>query len=240
VSFLEKRTSPIALLLNPNLIKTNPLASKYNCVVDGGIRENLEMSGCKSPWKVLQIELCHEFSLEQSLTKEDIVGIAEMRKLSRKAPLLFVIGFASLFAFGEAKADWVYTKWGMTPTEVANASQGQAARSAGDTNSYVTDFQIGNVGTFRSGPHNFKTTFYFQSDQLTFVHLKLMVGSSCLQLESDLDGLYGRPISASPSSNMYSKTWHDRSKNNRISLLVIGETCSIDYRPLRTDGNSRL
>lgn len=146
--------------------------------------------------------------------------------------LKILIAGASIGMSHPAHADWQYTRWGMSPAEVAAASEGQANLSGGEPGQKVTGYDIGAVGTYKAGEYNFESTFYFAKNKLSRVDLKL-IGNDISGLKSAIDGLYGKTFdeSFSPVHRVY--IYHDREKNNRVDLLIIGyQSASLSYRPL--------
>jgi hypothetical protein len=83
-----------------------------------------------------------------------------------------------------AKADWEYTKWGMTPQQVVSASNNQAKAGADlhpDSDGNVTKL----VAPFHSGKFSFEAQFGFDtSDRLSSVTLVLNDKSTDMDMES--------------------------------------------------------
>lgn len=151
-----------------------------------------------------------------------------------------LIAGASIAMSQPAYADWQYTRWGMSPAEVAAASEGQANLSGGESGQQVSGYDIGAVGTYKAGEYNFNSTFYFKNNKLSLVKLELM-GNDVSGLKGAIDGLYGKTFdqSVSPVHGVY--IYHDREKNNRVDLLIIGyKSASLSYRPLVNSNASGL
>lgn len=145
---------------------------------------------------------------------------------SSKALLLAMLAFGS-----PAQADWQYTRWGMTPTQVAAASGGAVVVGTGDAGDRYSGAEIGAVGNYRSGDYRFHAVFYFVNNRLSDIRLKLE-GSDAYALKNSLDGVYGKPFRE--SRNAYHLiTYHDAAKNNRVDLLIIGDSATLEYRPLK-------
>lgn len=137
---------------------------------------------------------------------------------------------AILLGVGEARADWQYTKWGMTPEQVEAASSG-LAKVAGPVVK----------GTYKSGDITFLTEFYFQNGGLHLISLKPDVqGYACFSLRQSLEAVYGKPFSVDGEG----RQWHDPGKNNRVGLDVIGNYaaahCDLVYAPLLTPDGGGL
>ena len=132
---------------------------------------------------------------------------------------------------GAAHADWQYTKWGMSPTQVAAASHGAVQVGTGDPGDKYDGADIGATGTYASGDYRFKAVFYFVGGKLSDIRLSLLAGEN-YALKNSLLGVYGRPFDASDDLGL--TTWHDTAKNNRVDLLIIGSnSTSLEYRPLK-------
>jgi hypothetical protein len=149
-----------------------------------------------------------------------------------------ILAMIFLSASGAAYADWQYTKWGMTPGQVAAASKGAVSVRKGDPSEEYKGAEIGATGTYTSGRYKFKANFHFANGKLVDVRLKLIEGEQ-YALKNDLMGLYGKPFYEGASLGL--TTWHDAAKNNRIDLLMIGdEYTSLEYRPLKNESSSGL
>src|SRR6201996_2047215 len=89
---------------------------------------------------------------------------------------------------GAAKADWEYTKWGMTPEQVVSASKNLAKEGSDlhpDSDGNVTKL----VAPYRSGKFSFEAQFGFDAaDKLSSVTLVLNDKSTDMDMESmDMD-----------------------------------------------------
>src|SRR5436190_22732640 len=85
---------------------------------------------------------------------------------------------------GAAKADWEYTKWGMTPEQVVSASQNLATPGtdlAPDGDGNVSKL----VAPYKSGKFSFRADFGFNSaDRLASVTLVLDDKSAQMAMDS--------------------------------------------------------
>lgn len=110
---------------------------------------------------------------------------------------------ATLLLIGTAvgngpRADWQYTRWGMTPDEVIEASRGQAVRpdstfiARNSPDGYVAAL----VAPYKAGDFLFEAVFQFreQDHRLAMVDLNLRNHEIRLQLHNALEGLYGKPM----------------------------------------------
>lgn len=144
------------------------------------------------------------------------------------------------FLASPANADWQYTRWGMTPEQVASASGGTVTIGPGEPSQEYSGARIGASGRYSTGDYQFNSQFHFADLKLVSVRLKLTgvdLRGDGYKLKNSLDGAYGKPFSES-SGLMSIITYHDKEKNNRIDLVIIGNRMTtLEYRPLR-DANS--
>jgi hypothetical protein len=129
-----------------------------------------------------------------------------------------------------AMADWQYTRWGMTPAQVAVASHGAATTGNGEPGERVQGQEVGATGTYASGDFKFRSVFYFDRGKLVDIRLKL-IGGNQNDLRNSLDGLYGKPFKEYKGI-LQVATYHDEKKNNRVDLTAIGDLVTLQYRPL--------
>src|ERR1700760_4077281 len=94
-----------------------------------------------------------------------------------------VLAFACCGA-GAAKADWEYTKWGMTPQQVVSASKNLAKEGDdlhADSDGNVTKL----VAPYQSGKFSFEAQFGFDAaDRLSSVTLVLNDKSTDMDMDS--------------------------------------------------------
>lgn len=164
----------------------------------------------------------------------------KLKMIRRQSVLCGIICLGITTFNNPAYAAWQYTEWGMTPEQVAQASNGKAMLSFGESGDNIKGYNIGNVGSHKSGKYVFRSVFYFQSNKLILIKLETTSNNQCYGLANDLMGVYGKPFSQSKSAIGAIWTWQDTQKNNRVSLLSIGDDCSLDYKPLRSSNNSGL
>jgi hypothetical protein len=145
--------------------------------------------------------------------------------------LAFLIGFST----SPVLADWQYTRWGMKPEEVVEASGNVAVP---DPNSKAHSTDSANavlVAPYTSGRFEFRASFLFdkKSGLLGWVNLSLLDPSLCPNLYGALYSRYGKPESQSKSPFIESSDWRDVQNNNGIALIKIGnQSCSLKYSPL--------
>src|SRR5580698_5600469 len=84
-----------------------------------------------------------------------------------------------------AKADWEYTKWGMTPQQVVSAAKNRTRKSSDlhpDSDGNVTKL----VAPFQSGKFSFEAQFGFDAaDRLSSVTLVLNDKSTDMEMDMD-------------------------------------------------------
>src|SRR4051812_9026209 len=101
---------------------------------------------------------------------------------------LFGIALALVFCgTSAAKADWEYTKWGMTPGQVANAAKNLTKKSSDlhpDSDGNVTKL----VAPYKSGKFSFEAQFGFDpADRLSSVTLVLDDKSAGMDMDMGAD-----------------------------------------------------
>src|ERR1700683_2328497 len=86
-----------------------------------------------------------------------------------------------------AKADWEYTKWGMTPGQVVNAAKNRTRKSSDlhpDSDGNVTKL----VAPYQSGKFSFEAQFGFDAaDRLSSVTLVLNDKSAGMDMGADMN-----------------------------------------------------
>jgi len=151
-----------------------------------------------------------------------------------------LVAVAVSFYASPAFADWQYTKWGMTPNQVAVTSAGAVAVGPGDSGDRHPGATLDATGSYVSGEYRFKANFYFENGKLAEVRLQLLTddpGNDNVKLRNSLQGQYGAPY----ENSGFIMTFHDQTKNNRVDLMTIpGSGARIVYRPLRDESASGL
>jgi hypothetical protein len=156
-----------------------------------------------------------------------------------------------------AKADWQYTKWGMTPQEVVSASKNLAKEGSDshpDSDGNVTKL----IAPYQLGTFSFEAQFGFDAaDKLSSVTLVLDDKSTdmemdsmddksmetrdasvhrgtCRDLEVRLKANYGPPP-YSGASHLYAiEKWQDQKNKNNVdyhSLYQVG--CYVQYSAIK-------
>jgi hypothetical protein len=159
---------------------------------------------------------------------------------------------------GAAKADWEYTKWGMTPAEVVNASRNQAKADSNlrpDSDGNVTKL----TAPFKSAKYTFEAQFGFDAaDKLSSVTLVLydeaagtdmhmeMHGSAdahmhmdmdkgiCQDLKVNVDRTHGEPTYQGANHLYAIEKWRDeKNKNNVDYHSLYGVGCYVQYSVMK-------
>ena len=149
-----------------------------------------------------------------------------------------------------ARADWQYTRWGMSPQEVIVASGNITKENSDlrpDSNGYVTKL----VAPYQTGKYSFEARFGFDANnKLSSVTLVLSDKSADMEMEMDADpnmpmdtdrgicheldmavnGTYGRP-NYQGASHLYAiKRWQDLKKQNNVDYhKLYGVGCYVQY-----------
>ena len=153
-----------------------------------------------------------------------------------------------------AKADWEYTKWGMTPQQVVSAAKNLTRISSDlhpDSDGNVTKL----VAPYQSGKFSFKAQFGFDAaDRLSSVSLVLNDKSAsmgtdmdmgadmknmdkgvCHDLQLSVKSAYGPPQRGGAAHMQYSiETWQDQNNKNNVTYTVLdGVGCYVQYSAIK-------
>ena len=166
-----------------------------------------------------------------------------MFKAIRKNRSAFFWGFLTVLvnpiASAPALANWQFTKWGMSPAEVFEASNGAAP--IGDIEEITEDrSQIKNSGVYMVGSIPLRSRYHYIDNRLTMVELFVESSATCYVFRQNLGSQYGKPFSDMDEEIIKETTWKDTEKMNRIFLREIGESCWLRYSELGKDTRSRL
>jgi hypothetical protein len=75
-----------------------------------------------------------------------------------------VLSFAALLIASSARADWQYTRWGMTPEQVVAASGGKAELLPEKERPRIPPLTTAAKGYFEDGALRLRTTFSFNTE----------------------------------------------------------------------------
>ena len=147
-----------------------------------------------------------------------------------RVAVVFALACATIAS--PAGAHWQFTKWGMTPAQVIEASNGTA--SVGDgAKAGRGDDTVAAIGTYVAGEATFTTKFWFGHQGLSMVALQLRDDGKCLDVQRDLLAKYGEPVEKTGGSGLQRRMWADRPSGNRIGLLTTDVGfCQVEYSPL--------
>ena len=158
--------------------------------------------------------------------RPEVEGVFGEEAMSWWMLLVFTIALS-----GIAKADWQYTKWGMTPEQVVAASGGKAKLLHGVQYPPPHEILAGSETTVRDMP--LSVNFLFRGRKLTEVHL----GHGCddareaATLQSALYDRFGRPVRDERGDNIF-QAWRDEKSGDVITFLYVPKNlCAITYTP---------
>ena len=153
-----------------------------------------------------------------------------------------------------AEADWEYTKWGMTPGQVASAAKNLTKISSDlhpDSDGNVTKL----VAPYKSGKFSFEAQFGFDAaDRLSSVTLVLkdkfagmdmsmgadmnmtMDQGGCHDLQASVKTTYGPPQGGGSAHMQYAiETWQDQKNKNNVTYTVLdGVGCYVQYSAIKS------
>ena len=161
---------------------------------------------------------------------------------------------------GAAKADWEYTKWGMTPQEVLIASKNLA--TAGSDLAPDSDGNVSKlVAPYQSGKFSFRADFGFNAaDKLASVTLVLddksvemimdppnmnmsnmtnmvmnmMSPGVCSDLQASLFTAYGVALHGGTNHIYGQWYWQDQKAKNNVNYTVLyDEGCFVQYSAIK-------
>jgi hypothetical protein len=164
-----------------------------------------------------------------------------------------VLAFACCGA-SAAKADWEYTKWGMTPQQVVSAANNLTKAGSDlrpDSDGNVSEL----VASYQSGKYRFEAQFGFdaadklasvtlvQKDKSTSMDMDMgpdmkMDQGPCRELQASLEDTYGRPQGGGSADMLYSiETWQDQKSGNNVNYTVLyGTGCFVQYSVIKSAG----
>jgi hypothetical protein len=134
-----------------------------------------------------------------------------------------------------AKADWEYTKWGMTPQQVVSASKNLARESSDrrpDSDGNVTKL----VAPYESGKFSFEARFEFDAaDRLAAVTLLLTDKSLCHDLQASVETAHGRVQGGTSTSLYIIESWQDQKNKNSVTYTELYKSdCYVHYSGIKS------
>ncbi len=152
--------------------------------------------------------------------------------------------FTALFACTmptPAQAHWQWTKWGMTPAQVAAGSRGSVKLADPSSDAEMPYGVKEAAGTYTSGGRTMKASFWFAGGKLSRVNLSNDDTDACSALERDMASVYGQPTTRSGGSMLTTSVWRDVAKGNRVQFSNWSTGgCDLIYSPLATADNTGL
>jgi hypothetical protein len=160
-----------------------------------------------------------------------------------------------------AKADWEYTKWGMTSQEVVSASKNLAKEEADlhpDSDGNVTKL----VAPYQSGKFSFEAQFGFDAadrlssvtlvlndistdmdmdtmdmdDKSTHMHMRMDRGV-CHDLDLSLNTTFGPPPYHGASHLYAIEKWQDQKNKNNVDYHALYQVgCYVQYSAIKSAG----
>jgi hypothetical protein len=132
-----------------------------------------------------------------------------------------------------AHADWQYTKWGMSPSQVAKASKGASIAATDDEAKDNSSRDGSNIvkltASYTAREFTFKAFFGFdKNDKLQSVSLHL-VGGDPHSLIGTLHDKYGKP-DREPRPDLM-RLWSWKTSKDSVEALMIGENVTVNYGP---------
>jgi hypothetical protein len=155
-----------------------------------------------------------------------------------------------------AKADWEYTKWGMTPQQVVSASKNLTREGSDlhpDSDGNVSKL----IAPYQSGKFLFEAQFGFDaadklasvtlvlSDKSASLDMDMDMGSDmnmdrgpCRDLQASVHAAYGPPRGGGTADMLYSiETWQDQKNKNNVTYTVLyGTGCYVQYSAITPAG----
>jgi hypothetical protein len=160
-----------------------------------------------------------------------------------------------------AKADWEYTKWGMTPQQVVSASKNLAKAGSDlhpDSDGNVTKL----VAPFQGGKFSFEAQFGFDAadrlssvtlvlnDKSTDMHMDMdsmemddksmqmdMDQGICHDLDLNLNATYGPPPYHGASHLYAIEKWQDQKSKNNVDYHALYQVgCYVQYSAIKPAG----
>jgi hypothetical protein len=188
--------------------------------------------------------------------------MSEFRETANMKRLGIVL---ALICCGEARADWQYTTWGMTPQQVVSASNNLAKKSTDphpDSDGNVTKL----VAPYQSGKFAFEAQFAFDAaDKLASVTLVLNDKSTHMEMESmdmdmddksmnmdmthdqdqgvchaldvNLNSVHGQPPYHGASHLYAIEKWQDPKNKNNVDYHALYQVgCYVQYSAIKSAG----
>ncbi|MBD3759359.1 hypothetical protein O4H52_09925 [Sphingomonadaceae bacterium G21617-S1] len=151
----------------------------------------------------------------------------------------YCILIATMMVASPAKADWQYTRWGMTPSEVETAAQA-AGQTLIPSNQPMATRLLGHTGTYAVSGGVMEANFYYSDNKLEEVELKGSRDGQCYVIGLGLNEKYGTPFSKTDMVVATKFIWHDQDQGNSVEFMRFSSSCYLSYRSLATRDKSGL
>jgi hypothetical protein len=145
------------------------------------------------------------------------------------------LGMACVLGLGTlatgARADWEYTRWGMTPDQVVAASGGAVGLGAPPEGKTYERLEGLARGRHQVDGATFDAYFHFdQAGGLAKVALERTGGTACTVLLSQMMTRYGNPERSTRTNFATIETWRDATRKNLVRYVLVGELpCTITF-----------
>lgn len=147
---------------------------------------------------------------------------------------LLAIG-CTLLGCGIAQADWQYTKWGMTKSEIIAASKGEAREMRQGEDFLCNNGRkvIAVVQRKTLAGSDFSVKFCaFADGRLSSIRLDSTTANT-YQLKQTMISQYGQPVSMERGDFL----WNDKKSGNTVIFSdIAGVVSMIEYKPLGGGG----
>ena len=169
------------------------------------------------------------------------MGDVVMLQPERRPAAAIWLGFAvvAVILSVPARADWQYTKWGMSSEDLYALEQGKILKTSpseetGQSNPYIGRAKL--KTSYKAGEIAYTAYFLFNNDKLAAVSLNPEEPRQSQRVKSQLESTHGVPISTVQLGHGITITkWRDLTKGDMVWFLSVGENYSIRYCPIISD-----
>lgn len=138
-----------------------------------------------------------------------------------------------------ARADWQFTRWGMSPEQVLAAAKGRAQKHSEEkpNNAGPRSSEVLAVGTYEAGEFKFSVHYEFKERRLVGVLLQLDNVERGSSLVESLMARYGTPMSSEKFAGGMMMKWLDAKERNTIEFYYDSSALFLlNYKGLSTAG----
>ena len=158
-----------------------------------------------------------------------------------------VLAFGGLFCWAvaigswtlPAKADWQYTRWGMTKEEVVSASRSTVFAVTKSEKGNASERQYLLASSYNTAGFSFQVQFFFnKQERLDLITLNLVPLKECESLRLKLTDIYGPPAVTNTEWVGPVSKWWDKPNANVVTLLDSKtiSLCQVMYEPYSQPG----